>query len=55
MIKEIICDRCNKMCIMSIDKNDNNVEFIWKEVIVRDKVMLSIEINNSTKRNIYYC
>jgi CxxC motif-containing protein len=26
MIKEIICDRCDKRCILSIDKFDNNIE-----------------------------
>lgn len=26
MIKEVICDRCNKMCVLSIDKYDDNIE-----------------------------
>jgi Uncharacterized protein with conserved CXXC pairs len=26
MIKEVICDRCNNMCVLSIDKYDDNIE-----------------------------
>lgn len=26
MIKEVICDRCNKMCVLSIDKYEDTIE-----------------------------
>lgn len=26
MVKEVICDKCNKMCILSIDKYNNSIE-----------------------------
>lgn len=46
MVKEIICNGCNKMCILSIDKYDNNID-IYGNKCDEGINYANIEINNN--------
>jgi Uncharacterized protein with conserved CXXC pairs len=46
VVKEVICNSCNKMCILSIDKYENNID-IYGNKCDEGINYANIEINNN--------